>query len=145
MSTVAHAAARGDRTIRLALAEVDYERFLADGEFAKEQLDGLYGQHPELFPAGGTKGMCTMGLRKHHASKAERTGPGLDLCLFMAQLPGLGVIFLWVFAASLVVWFIVNMIMGIRVSEEDELRGVDAGERGLEAYPEFVGPANSGK
>lgn len=50
MNTVAHQAARGHRTIRLPLAEADYERFLGDGGFAKEQLAELYGQHPELFP-----------------------------------------------------------------------------------------------
>ena len=37
------------------------------------------------------------------------------------------------------------MIMGIQVSEEDEFMGADAAECGLEAYPEFVGPAGSGK
>jgi Amt family ammonium transporter len=44
-----------------------------------------------------------------------------------------------------VVWFIIKMIMGIRVSEEDEFGGVDQAECGLEAYPEFVGTAGSGK
>jgi Amt family ammonium transporter len=34
--------------------------------------------------------------------------------------------------------------VGIRVSEEDELMGMDAVECGLEAYPEFIGPAGSG-
>jgi len=55
-----------------------------------------------------------------------------------AQLLGLGVIFAWVFAASLAVWFVIKMIMGIRVSEEEEYEGVDIGECGLEAYPEFT-------
>jgi Amt family ammonium transporter len=35
--------------------------------------------------------------------------------------------------------------MGIRVSEEEEWDGVDIGECGLEAYPEFVGVKGSGK
>jgi Amt family ammonium transporter len=30
------------------------------------------------------------------------------------------------------------MIMGIRVSEEEEAEGVDLSECGVEAYPEFV-------
>jgi Amt family ammonium transporter len=29
-------------------------------------------------------------------------------------------------------------VMGIRVSEEEELEGVDISECGLEAYPEFT-------
>ena len=56
----------------------------------------------------------------------------------IAQLTGIGVIFAWVFGTSLVVWFIIKAIMGIRVSEEEELEGVDIGECGLEAYPEFT-------
>jgi hypothetical protein len=56
MSTVAHPTARGYRTIRLPLAEADYERFLSEGEFAQAPLDPLYGQHSELFPEGWEHG-----------------------------------------------------------------------------------------
>jgi Amt family ammonium transporter len=56
-----------------------------------------------------------------------------------AQLLGIGAIFAWVFVASLIVWLIIKAIMGIRVSEEEEYAGVDLGECGLEAYPEFTG------
>jgi Amt family ammonium transporter len=56
----------------------------------------------------------------------------------IAQLTGIGVIFAWVFGTSFVVWSIIKAIMGIRVSEEEELEGVDIGECGLEAYPEFT-------
>ncbi|PRY64935.1 ammonium transporter [Vreelandella songnenensis] len=56
---------------------------------------------------------------------------------FGAQLIGIAGIFLWVFAASLVVWLVLKAIMGIRVSEEEEYEGVDIAECGLEAYPEF--------
>jgi len=55
-----------------------------------------------------------------------------------AQLMGIGVIFAWVFGASLVVWFILKAVVGIRVSEEEEYEGVDISECGVEAYPEFV-------
>jgi Amt family ammonium transporter len=54
------------------------------------------------------------------------------------QLMGIVTIFAWVFIASLIVWFILKMTMGIRVSEEEEYEGVDIGECGLEAYPEFT-------
>ncbi|MGA8205451.1 MAG: ammonium transporter [Woeseiaceae bacterium] len=53
------------------------------------------------------------------------------------QLIGLVSIFVWVFATSFVVWFVIRKIMGIRVSEEEEYEGVDLSECGLEAYPEF--------
>jgi Amt family ammonium transporter len=63
---------------------------------------------------------------------------------FGAQLLGLGVIFAWTFIASFVVWLIIKVVMGIRVSEEEEYEGVDRGECGLEAYPEFTGSRGSG-
>ena len=57
---------------------------------------------------------------------------------FGAQLLGMASIFAWVFVASLIVWFILKKTLGIRVSEEEEYEGVDIGECGLEAYPEFT-------
>ncbi len=57
---------------------------------------------------------------------------------FSGQLIGAATIFGWVFSTSLVVWLIIKMIMGIRVSEEEEYEGVDLAECGLEAYPEFT-------
>ena len=41
------------------------------------------------------------------------------------------------FVASLVVWLVLKAVMGIRVSEEDEINGLDMSELGMEAYPEF--------
>lgn len=55
-----------------------------------------------------------------------------------AQLYGLVVILVWVFVTSLIVWSILKFTIGIRVPEEEELVGVDVGECGLEAYPEFT-------
>ncbi|MFV0477539.1 MAG: ammonium transporter [Parahaliea sp.] len=61
-----------------------------------------------------------------------------DKATFMGQLIGALVIFGWVFVASLVVWFIIKLTIGMRVGEEEEYEGVDLSECGLEAYPEFV-------
>ncbi len=55
------------------------------------------------------------------------------------QLLGIVSIFAWVFLTSLLVWWVIKQIVGIRVSEEDEYNGVDIAECGLEAYPEFAG------
>jgi Amt family ammonium transporter len=41
------------------------------------------------------------------------------------------------FVLSLIVWFILKAVMGIRVDEETEINGLDMGELGMEAYPEF--------
>jgi Amt family ammonium transporter len=56
----------------------------------------------------------------------------------VAQLTGIAVIFAWVFGTSLIVWSIIKVIMGIRVTEEEEYEGVDQSECGMEAYPEFT-------
>ncbi len=57
---------------------------------------------------------------------------------FLWQIYGILAIFAWVFATSFIVWFILKKTIGIRVSEEEEYEGVDIGECGLEAYPEFT-------
>lgn len=57
---------------------------------------------------------------------------------FIGQLVGMLTILIWVFGASLLVWFVLKITMGIRVSEEEEAEGVDLAECGMEAYPEFV-------
>ncbi len=62
---------------------------------------------------------------------------------FGAQIIGLVTIFGWTFGASLLVWYIIKVSVGIRVSEQEEYEGVDIGECGLEAYPEFVGSRGS--
>ena len=56
----------------------------------------------------------------------------------VAQLIGVAVIFGWVFGTSFVTWLIIKAVMGIRVSEEEELEGCDLSECGLDAYPEFT-------
>ncbi len=57
---------------------------------------------------------------------------------FYAQLIGLLTIIGWVAIASGITWYAIKLIMGIRVSEEEEYEGVDHSECGLEAYPEFT-------
>jgi Amt family ammonium transporter len=57
---------------------------------------------------------------------------------FTGQLVGAATIFVWVFATSFIVWAVLKMIMGIRVTEEEEYAGVDLSECGMEAYPEFT-------
>ncbi len=57
----------------------------------------------------------------------------------MVQLKGVVIIGLIVFPASLAVWFIVKALFGgIRVSADEETEGLDIGEHGNEAYPDFT-------
>jgi Amt family ammonium transporter len=57
---------------------------------------------------------------------------------FSGQLIGAATIFVWVFSASFVVWYVLKKVMGIRVTEEEEYEGVDKTDCGMEAYPEFT-------
>ena len=57
---------------------------------------------------------------------------------FGSQLYGLAVIFIWTFVASFIVWMALKVVMGIRVTDEEEYEGMDLAECGLEAYPEFT-------
>ncbi len=55
----------------------------------------------------------------------------------VAQATGVVSIGAFVFVTSAIVWTILKFTIGIRVSEEEEIEGLDLGELGLEAYPEF--------
>ena len=57
---------------------------------------------------------------------------------FGVQLLGIVTIGAFVFAVSWVVWRVLDMTVGIRVAPQVERLGQDAGELGIEAYPEFV-------
>ncbi|MEM0934753.1 MAG: ammonium transporter [Pseudomonadota bacterium] len=53
------------------------------------------------------------------------------------QILGMVAIIGTTFVLSLIVWFILKAVMGIRVTEESEVTGLDVAELGMEAYPEF--------
>ncbi len=54
-----------------------------------------------------------------------------------AQLFGIVVIAGFVIVASAVTWGVIRATIGMRVSEEEEMQGLDSAELGMEAYPEF--------
>tara|TARA_R100000322_G_scaffold21648_4_gene14328 strand:+ start:56894 stop:58252 length:1359 start_codon:yes stop_codon:yes gene_type:complete len=54
------------------------------------------------------------------------------------QIISIIIVGLFVFIVSAIIWFILKAVMGLRVSEEDEMMGLDKAELGMEAYPEFV-------
>ena len=57
---------------------------------------------------------------------------------FGMQFVGTASICVFVFVVSAVVWLILKATMGIRVSEEAEMEGLDTAELGMEAYPDFT-------
>ncbi|WP_375260731.1 ammonium transporter [Palleronia sp.] len=56
---------------------------------------------------------------------------------FVTQFVGVAAVGIFVFVVSLVIWLILKVAGGIRVSEEAEITGLDVAELGMEAYPEF--------
>jgi Amt family ammonium transporter len=62
-----------------------------------------------------------------------------DGASFSGQIIGALTIFGWVFVTSAIAFFVIKMVMGLRVSEEEEYEGADLSECGMEAYPEFAG------
>lgn len=56
----------------------------------------------------------------------------------IAQLIGAGVVLVWALGLGLVLFKLMDLIFGIRVSPAEELQGLDIFEHGSQAYPEFV-------
>jgi Amt family ammonium transporter len=56
---------------------------------------------------------------------------------FSVQLIGIVAMGAFAFITSFIVWTILKVTMGVRVSQEEEMTGLDVAEIGVEAYPEF--------
>jgi len=62
---------------------------------------------------------------------------GVDVPSLVTQLTGILAIGVFTFAISFALWFLLKLAGGIRVSDEEEVMGLDLGEHGAEAYPDF--------
>jgi Amt family ammonium transporter len=60
-------------------------------------------------------------------------GPGQ----LVTQVIGIATAFAWAFGTGLVLFLAIKYTVGLRVSEDEELRGLDVGEHGMEAYSGF--------
>ena len=58
---------------------------------------------------------------------------------FGTQVVGALAYFLWPFVTMLIIFFILKVTIGLRVTAEEEMAGLDMGEHGNVAYPDFVG------
>jgi ammonium transporter, Amt family len=61
----------------------------------------------------------------------------------ITQLIGVGACAAYVFLLAAAAWLLLKFTMGIRVSPEEEMTGLDIGEHGNEAYPNFVKTGNT--
>jgi ammonium transporter, Amt family len=57
--------------------------------------------------------------------------------LLLAQLAGVVATGVFTFGISVVVWRVMKATTGIRVGAEEEMEGLDIGEHGITAYPDF--------
>ncbi|MBN2404018.1 MAG: ammonium transporter [Coriobacteriia bacterium] len=91
---------------------------------------------------GGIFGTLAVGLFAQDKFMPGTTGDGLffggGFSPVLTQLTGIAAVGAAVFAASMLTWLAIKAIMGVRVTEEEELEGLDIGEHGNRAYPDFV-------
>ncbi len=90
----------------------------------------------------GVFGTLCVGLFAQDKIAGVATGNGIffggGTKLFMAQLTGVISVAAYTFIISLITWAILKATMGIRVSLQEEIEGLDIGEHGNVAYPEFL-------
>ncbi len=91
----------------------------------------------------GVFGTLAVGLFAQDGITGTATGNGLffggGLKLLGAQAIGVAAVGAFTFTAALAVWFVIRLVMGIKVSREEEIQGLDLGEHGMKAYPDFQG------
>lgn len=91
---------------------------------------------------GGIFGTLAVGLFAQDAIMPGTTGNGLffggGTSLLVSQLTGVVAVGAFVFAIAMVAWLAIKATIGVRVSAEEELEGLDIGEHGNRAYPDFV-------
>jgi len=90
----------------------------------------------------GVFGTIAVGLFAVDKLTGTATGNGLfyggGTKLLMAQLIAVASVAAYTFIISLISWFIIKLTMGLRVSLHEEIEGLDIGEHGNAAYPEFL-------
>ena len=95
----------------------------------------------------GIWGTLALGLFAQDRFMPGTTGNGLFFGggskLFLAQLAGVVAVGAFTFVAAYLGWSVIKATTGIRVPPEEEMEGLDIGEHGIMAYPEFQGPSES--
>ena len=91
----------------------------------------------------GIFGTLAVGLFAQDKITGTATGNGLlfggGFKLLAAQAAGVVAVGVFTFIVAFAVWSVIKMVMGLRVSAEEEIAGLDIGEHGTKAYPDFQG------
>jgi Amt family ammonium transporter len=69
---------------------------------------------------------------------------GTSIKIIGVQLLGIAACFLWVFPIAFLMFKLIDKTVGLRVSPEEEMEGLDFVEHGGNAYPDFVVSSYSG-
>lgn len=88
----------------------------------------------------GALGTLSVGLLADpsHGSGAAGLFYGGGFKLLGVQALGVGLGFLWAFGTGLLLFFLLKITIGLRVTMEEEIEGLDLLEHGNEAYPEQI-------
>jgi Amt family ammonium transporter len=90
----------------------------------------------------GVFGTLAVGLFAEDRFIPNTTGSGLFFgggsTLLINQLIGIATAGAFAFLLSLAIWYLIKVTLGVRVSPEEEIEGLDVGEHGMSAYPEFA-------
>ncbi len=91
----------------------------------------------------GVFGTLAVGLFAQDKITGTATGNGLffggGMKLLGAQAIGVVAVGAFTFIVAFAVWFVIKLVMGIKVSREEEIQGLDLGEHGMKGYPDFQG------
>lgn len=106
------------------------------GAIAVHGYSGSWGLIAVGLFALGTDGTILEGA----AYTAETAGLfyGGGVQLLMIQIVAVILSIVWAFGISYIVFKVIDVIIGVRVPEEDEIEGLDVVEHGISAYPEFL-------
>ncbi|WP_339137226.1 MAG: ammonium transporter [Candidatus Electrothrix sp. GW3-4] len=63
---------------------------------------------------------------------------GVTAKIITTQLIGIGAAFAWSFGCAFILFTVIKMTVGLRVTEEEEIEGLDYGEHGSHAYADFM-------
>ncbi|MBP7829501.1 MAG: ammonium transporter [Kiritimatiellae bacterium] len=89
----------------------------------------------------GVFGTLAVGLFAQADVMPNTTGNGLffggGFSLLWHQFIGVAAVGGFTFFIALAIWALIKVTLGLRVSEDEELRGLDIGEHGMEAYSGF--------
>jgi Amt family ammonium transporter len=90
----------------------------------------------------GALGTICVGLfAQAKYAPANTTGDGLlfggGMKLLIAQLTGVGAVMAWCLITGFVLFAILKATLGLRISQTEEMEGLDIGEHGTSAYPDF--------